>query len=279
MSSAITGGVALDGKAIITIIGDKSPTTDGPIDDELEEAHETKKVIEEQNMLLIIVIVILVVFILVLMFLLMRSKGKSKEEKEEKEPEEEEEAAAEEDEDWSSVDAEEAEPGTEEEPPAEEDLDDWKLDDEAPPSMDVEPTAELAEEELAAAPEIEDIPATKKPSKGALKKPGKGKKPGKDKGDAEDTKKSKKSKGKGKGKVIKPQETSTRPLGKPKLLNLDKIVKCHICFGNVKTGLNVVKCGCGKHYHENCANRVGTCPVCEANMKSAVDMTDKDDES
>ena len=87
-----------------------------------------------------------------------------------------------------------------------------------------------------------------------------------------------KGKDKDKGQVIKPKGTSTRPLGKPKLLNLDKIVKCHICFGNIKTGLNVVKCSCGKHYHENCAKRVGSCPVCDTEMNAIVDTTKKDDE-
>ncbi len=40
-------------------------------------------------------------------------------------------------------------------------------------------------------------------------------------------------------------------------------VKCGICFGVVKTGLTLLKCKCGKNYHEACAKRMGHCPYCE----------------
>ncbi len=39
-------------------------------------------------------------------------------------------------------------------------------------------------------------------------------------------------------------------------------VRCHICLGTIKSGLPIVKCECGKTYHETCAIRVGECPNC-----------------
>jgi len=39
-------------------------------------------------------------------------------------------------------------------------------------------------------------------------------------------------------------------------------VRCHICLGTIKPGLPIVKCDCGKTYHEICAIRVGECPNC-----------------
>jgi hypothetical protein len=38
--------------------------------------------------------------------------------------------------------------------------------------------------------------------------------------------------------------------------------KCAICMGNVKPGMNVIKCSCGRTTHEPCGNRVGKCPGC-----------------
>jgi len=44
----------------------------------------------------------------------------------------------------------------------------------------------------------------------------------------------------------------------------DESYSCKICFGVIKTGLPVVTCTCGKHYHEECIKRVGECPACNA---------------
>ncbi len=51
----------------------------------------------------------------------------------------------------------------------------------------------------------------------------------------------------------------------PTLIKLDdKSVTCGICLGAIKTGLNAVKCRCGKLYHDTCAVRVAECPKCDA---------------
>lgn len=36
-------------------------------------------------------------------------------------------------------------------------------------------------------------------------------------------------------------------------------VKCDICMGKVKEGFPIIKCSCGKIYHEPCAKRAGKC--------------------
>jgi hypothetical protein len=41
-----------------------------------------------------------------------------------------------------------------------------------------------------------------------------------------------------------------------------KIYKCHICLGTIKKMVDVINCECGKSFHESCATRVGTCPLC-----------------
>jgi hypothetical protein len=59
----------------------------------------------------------------------------------------------------------------------------------------------------------------------------------------------------------------------PVLHTMNKSMKCHICFGYVKPGLLITTCGCGKHYHENCAKRIGTCPSCETSLKNPTEIT------
>jgi len=39
-------------------------------------------------------------------------------------------------------------------------------------------------------------------------------------------------------------------------------VKCDICLGVIKKDLPSVLCGCGKQFHNSCAMRTGTCPMC-----------------
>ena len=100
--------------------------------------------------------------------------------------------------------------------------------------------------------------------KKAIKKPGKGKSPSTKKGPKTEEKEDK-------TKKKKPLEVKTVNAA-PTLHTQDKLVKCNICFGNIKTGLNIITCSCGKHYHENCAKRVEVCPVCETNLKEPVDL-------
>ena len=195
---------------------------------------------------------------------------------------------------------------------AEEDLEDWEVaeeDEEEPEEPEETEEGEEAEapepEDQAQELEAEELPsmeelggtididedifddtelavAVKKPKKGELKK--KAKEPEKvsekAKKKAKDEKPIRKKDTKAKtGEVLKPKKkgVKTEP-DKPKLHTMEKIMKCNICFGNIKTGLNIITCGCGKHYHENCAKRVGSCPVCETSLKEPVDMTSEDAE-
>ncbi|MEW5760876.1 MAG: hypothetical protein AB1779_08940, partial [Candidatus Thermoplasmatota archaeon] len=41
-----------------------------------------------------------------------------------------------------------------------------------------------------------------------------------------------------------------------------KAIRCYICLGSIKPTLPLVRCVCGKTYHESCANRVMECPNC-----------------
>jgi hypothetical protein len=48
--------------------------------------------------------------------------------------------------------------------------------------------------------------------------------------------------------------------------------KCGICMGKVKTGLEIIKCSCGKEYHAMCGRRFGKCAGC------GIEFTEKMDE-
>jgi predicted RNA-binding Zn-ribbon protein involved in translation (DUF1610 family) len=52
----------------------------------------------------------------------------------------------------------------------------------------------------------------------------------------------------------------TRP--QVKAVKVSGQVKCDICLGVIKKDLPSVLCGCGKRFHNSCAMRVGTCPIC-----------------
>jgi len=49
---------------------------------------------------------------------------------------------------------------------------------------------------------------------------------------------------------------------KPKRLVADLESRCPICKGLIKKGFKVLRCGCGRDFHDLCASRVGRCPVC-----------------
>ena len=57
---------------------------------------------------------------------------------------------------------------------------------------------------------------------------------------------------------------------------LDQSVQCRICFGVVKTGLEVIQCSCGKIYHASCGIRVGECPSCSYDYKEFIDQVDEE---
>ncbi len=52
----------------------------------------------------------------------------------------------------------------------------------------------------------------------------------------------------------------TRP--QVKAVRVKGQMKCDICLGMIKENLPSVLCGCGRHFHNSCAVRVGICPIC-----------------
>jgi hypothetical protein len=46
------------------------------------------------------------------------------------------------------------------------------------------------------------------------------------------------------------------------LLKSPTDTKCSICMGKVKTGIEIIKCSCGKDYHAMCGRRFGKCAGC-----------------
>ncbi len=52
----------------------------------------------------------------------------------------------------------------------------------------------------------------------------------------------------------------TRP--QVKVVRVKGQIKCDICLGMIKPDLPSVLCGCGKQFHNSCAMRVETCPIC-----------------
>ena len=56
---------------------------------------------------------------------------------------------------------------------------------------------------------------------------------------------------------------------KAKRLVADLETRCPICKGLIKKGFKVTRCGCGRDFHELCANRVGRCPVCFRSLQGA----------
>jgi len=52
----------------------------------------------------------------------------------------------------------------------------------------------------------------------------------------------------------------TRP--QVKAVRVKGLTKCDICLGMIKEGLPSVLCECGKRFHNSCAMRLGTCPLC-----------------
>ncbi|HEX9908415.1 MAG TPA: zinc-ribbon domain-containing protein [Thermoplasmata archaeon] len=52
----------------------------------------------------------------------------------------------------------------------------------------------------------------------------------------------------------------TRP--QVKAVKVEGQTKCDICLGMIKSDLPSVLCGCGKQFHNSCAQRVEDCPIC-----------------
>jgi tetratricopeptide (TPR) repeat protein len=49
---------------------------------------------------------------------------------------------------------------------------------------------------------------------------------------------------------------------RPRQLVADLETRCPICKGMIKKGFKVLRCGCGRDFHELCASRIGRCPAC-----------------
>ena len=59
----------------------------------------------------------------------------------------------------------------------------------------------------------------------------------------------------------------TRP--QVKAVRIKGQLKCGLCLGMIKDDLPNVVCRCGVQYHNSCATRTGTCPACDAKLKTA----------
>ena len=59
---------------------------------------------------------------------------------------------------------------------------------------------------------------------------------------------------------------STPPAGSaaPLVSTATEAVMCNICMGVVKTGLQIINCGCGNKFHKSCGDRIGVCPKCNS---------------
>ena len=73
---------------------------------------------------------------------------------------------------------------------------------------------------------------------------------------------------------VTPGKGGTDIFGVPIFDTMNEAVKCNICLGYIKPGLNAVTCVCGKHFHERCAERLSDCPVCEASLQEPEDLLD-----
>ncbi len=54
-------------------------------------------------------------------------------------------------------------------------------------------------------------------------------------------------------------------------------LKCNVCMGTVKKGLDIIKCSCGKEYHNMCATRFGKCTNCENSFAEKMDKDAEED--
>lgn len=68
------------------------------------------------------------------------------------------------------------------------------------------------------------------------------------------------------------QKAQPKRKGKPVVKPREGVrnIKCVMCQGYVKVGLQYAKCDCGETYHVSCLTRLGFCPMC--NKKWTVDQ-------
>ena len=59
---------------------------------------------------------------------------------------------------------------------------------------------------------------------------------------------------------------SGTPSGMPEFITLKTAIQCNVCMGAVKPNWRIVKCGCGKKYHDSCAKRTKHCPSCNTDF-------------
>ncbi|MDH3365837.1 MAG: zinc ribbon domain-containing protein [Thermoplasmata archaeon] len=72
-----------------------------------------------------------------------------------------------------------------------------------------------------------------------------------------------------KGSLIRAAARRMRIRTRPqvKAIRVKGQAKCGICLGVIKKDLPSVTCSCENQYHNSCAIRTGTCPVCEAVLR------------
>lgn len=62
--------------------------------------------------------------------------------------------------------------------------------------------------------------------------------------------------------MIAQVEVAEDAIERPRKLLADLETRCPICKGMIKRGFKVLRCGCGRDFHELCASRIGRCPAC-----------------
>ncbi len=81
--------------------------------------------------------------------------------------------------------------------------------------------------------------------------------------------------------VLEPKAVEPRPAVTKSTFEVLKSptdTKCGICMGKVKTGIEVIKCSCGKEYHAMCGRRFGKCPTCSTDFTEKMDERTRDDD-
>jgi hypothetical protein len=70
--------------------------------------------------------------------------------------------------------------------------------------------------------------------------------------------------------LIAQVEVAEEAKDRPKKLVAELESRCPICKGMIKKGFKVIRCGCGRDFHELCASRIGRCPACFRPFGAAV---------
>ncbi len=73
------------------------------------------------------------------------------------------------------------------------------------------------------------------------------------------------------GKELSTTQTLTLKVNKAtpdyQKMKAAEATKCQVCKGAIKTDMNMIRCRCGKDFHEACATRAAVCPDCGTSLK------------